>query len=186
MTKALTLKGISGSRVGMRDLLTGRTNIVGSSSACDLVLKDRLICPRHAEIRQALDRWFVKPLDPNAAVFVNSKPVTGQGRIQEGDMVTFGGASFQVGFTQVVEQAVGANQSPSRSGVPQLGEYLLRRGIVSRSQLAHAAEQQEILRRQGRKANIGEVLHELGYVTSLEIEQAVQEQQRDFFERFRD
>jgi hypothetical protein len=52
--------------------------------------------------------------------------------------------------------------------------------------LAHAAEQQEMLRRQGRKANIGEVLHELGYVTSLEIEQAVQEQQRDFFERFRD
>lgn len=186
MAKALALTGISGSRVGMRDLLTGRTNIVGSKASCDLILKDRLIFPQHAEIRQTLDRWFVKPLDPNAAVFVNGKPVMGQGRIQEGDVVTFGSMSFQTAFTEVVEQAVGSIPVSSKSGVPQLGEYLVRRGLLNQRQLSHAIQQQETLRREGRNLNLGEVLAEMGYVTPFQIEQALQDQQREFFERFRD
>lgn len=184
MPKALAFTGITGSRVGTRDVLEGRTNIIGSNPACDLVLQDRLIYPRHAEVRQALERWFVRPLDPNATVFVNGQPVRDQGRIQEGDLVTFGSATFRVAFTTVAEQVVG--NTSSASGVPRLGQYFIRRNVVNQNQLTHGLQRQDELRRQGRKVQLGEVLYEMGYVSRRQLDQAVQDQRNDFYERFRD
>lgn len=107
MAKALSLIGISGSRVGQSTVFTERSTVVGSDSRCGVVLQDRLILPRHAEVRVALDRWFILPLDPKAAIFVNGEPVTGQQRIDEGDLVTVGGATFKAKIGEA-ERAVGA------------------------------------------------------------------------------
>jgi pSer/pThr/pTyr-binding forkhead associated (FHA) protein len=107
MAKALSLIGISGSRVGQTTMLEARSTVVGSSGGCDLLIHDRLIMPRHAEIRVALDRWFILPLDPKAAVFVNGEPVTGQQRIEAGDLVTLGTATFKAVIGAMAERQVG-------------------------------------------------------------------------------
>lgn len=107
MARALTLIGISGSRVGRATQLEARSTVVGSASGCDVVMHDRLILPRHAEIRVALDRWFILPLDPKAAIFVNGEPVTGQQRIESGDLVTLGTATFKAAIGAAAERQVG-------------------------------------------------------------------------------
>ncbi len=107
MARALTLIGISGSRVGQATLVESRTTVIGSAGGCDVVMHDRLILPRHAEIRVALDRWFILPLDPKAAIFVNGEPVTGQQRIEPGDLVTMGTATFKAAIGAVAERQVG-------------------------------------------------------------------------------
>lgn len=107
MARALTLIGISGSRVGQSTVLEGRSTVLGAASGCDLLMHDRLIMPRHAELRVTLDRWFIRPLDPRAAVFVNGEPVTGQQRIEPGDLVTVGTATFKVAIGAIAERQLG-------------------------------------------------------------------------------
>ncbi len=186
MPKIVRLTGIGGSRVGMHEMMSSRVSTVGSHPSCDLVLKDHLIIPRHAQIWQALERWFVKPLDPKAAVFVNSQTIVAQGRLNDGDLITFGSATFQVTLTTVVEQAVGQPPPRPRSNIPYLGEYLVQHGIVTEHQITQALERQKKLQLQGRRIDLGEILYELGYVTRHQIAQAIQAQQHDFFEQFRD
>ncbi len=106
MAKALSLIGISGSRVGQSTVVTGRSTTVGSGAGCDMVMNDRLLLPRHTELRVSLERWFILPLDPKAAIFVNGQPVRGQQRIDEGDLLTLGSATFKVSFGET-ERAVG-------------------------------------------------------------------------------
>lgn len=107
MAKALTLIGISGSRVGQATVLEARSTVIGAASGCDVVMHDRLILPRHAELRVALDRWFVVPLDPKAAVFVNGEPVSGQQRIEAGDLLTIGTATFKTALGASAERQIG-------------------------------------------------------------------------------
>jgi len=107
MSRALTLFGISGSRVGQATVVEARSTIIGAANTCDMVIHDRLVLPRHAEIRVALDRWFILPLDPTATLFVNGEPVTAQQRIEPGDLVTVGTASFKAAIGSVAERQVG-------------------------------------------------------------------------------
>ncbi|MCS6883631.1 MAG: FHA domain-containing protein [Oscillochloridaceae bacterium] len=106
MAKALSLIGISGSRAGQSLLFSARSTIVGTDPQCGVVLQDRLILPRHAEFRMALERWFVVSLDPRAAIFVNGQPVTGQQRVEHGSLVTLGGTTFRAVIGEL-ERAVG-------------------------------------------------------------------------------
>lgn len=186
MPKAIVLIGVTGTRVGARDTLSKRTGTIGSSSECDLVLHDRDVLPRHAEIRQVLDRWFIVPLTPGARIFVNGAPVTSQGRLLEGDLVTIGTATFKTGFTETVARAVGANPSGHSTGVPRIGEYLMKRGLVSRIQLDYAIQRQEELRRRGRSMQLGDVLYELGYISRLDLNRVLQEQSGDYQNHFYD
>jgi pSer/pThr/pTyr-binding forkhead associated (FHA) protein len=103
MAKSLVLTGISGSRVGMPTVVAGRQNTIGSASGCDIVLHDRQVLPRHAEIRVLLDRWFITPLDAGALVFVNGIPVRGKQRIDEGDLVTVGTVTFKAAIQEMNE-----------------------------------------------------------------------------------
>lgn len=107
MAKALLLTGISGSRVGQQTAVIGRSYVIGSGSACDLVLHDRQVVPRHAEIRMSLDRWFIVPLDPSAMIAVNGTRVTSQNRLVEGDLLTIGTVTFKAAIGEVQERSVG-------------------------------------------------------------------------------
>ena len=185
MPKALILTGVTGTRVGMRETLTSRAS-TGSGSSCNIVLHDRDVQARHAEIRQVLDRWFVVPLMPSARIFVNGSPVTSQGRLIEGDLVTIGTATFKASFTEVAERAVGATAPGGTPGLPRLGEYLVRRGVVSRSQIDQAIQRQEELRNKGRSLQLGDVLYELGLVSRLDLNRALQDQSGDFQGNFKD
>jgi pSer/pThr/pTyr-binding forkhead associated (FHA) protein len=114
MAKALSLIGISGSRVGQATVFTERNTSVGSDAKCGVVLHDRQILPRHAELRVSLERWFIAPLDPKAAVFVNGQAVSGQQRVNEGDLVTLGSATFKATLGEL-ERSVGGREQ-DRSG----------------------------------------------------------------------
>jgi pSer/pThr/pTyr-binding forkhead associated (FHA) protein len=87
--------------------IVARTCTLGSARTCDVVLHDRLIQPQHAEIRQMLAGWFVAPLSPSAAVAINGTPVNGQGRIQEGDLLTLGSVTFKAALQEVSAREVG-------------------------------------------------------------------------------
>lgn len=106
MAKVLSLIGISGAQVGQSVVFSARSTIVGTDPQCGVVLRDRLILPRHAEFRLALERWFVVSLDPRAAIFVNGQPVTGQQRVEHGSLVTLGGTTFKAVIGDL-ERAVG-------------------------------------------------------------------------------
>lgn len=103
MAKSLVLTGISGSRVGMPTIVSNRLSTIGSSGGCDVVLHDRQVLPRHAELRILLDRWFIAPLEAGALIFVNGMPVRGKQRIDEGDLVTVGTATFKAAIQDVNE-----------------------------------------------------------------------------------
>ncbi|EFO79014.1 forkhead-associated protein [Oscillochloris trichoides DG-6] len=103
MAKSLILTGISGSRVGIQMIVASRQTLIGSANGCDLVLHDRHVLPQHAQIRVVLDHWFISPLDAHAQVFVNGVTVRGQQRIDEGDLVTVGTATFKAEILQVNE-----------------------------------------------------------------------------------
>ncbi len=107
MPRALTLVGVSGSQTGRETVVTDRTSIVGSAPDCHLRLRDRLVMPRHAEIRAFVDRWLILSLDPAAAIFVNGEPVTSQQRLDEGDLITVGTVSFRAAIHHLGERQVG-------------------------------------------------------------------------------
>lgn len=107
MAKTLVLIGISGSRVGQATPIPARTCVLGSAGGCDVVLLDRLVQSRHAEIRQMLAGWFIAPLSAGAAVAVDGTPVTGQARIQEGNLITLGSVTFKAAFQELSAREVG-------------------------------------------------------------------------------
>lgn len=108
MPKALTLIGISDSRVGQALVVNGRSTLLGSSPTCDIVMRDRMILSRHAELHVTLDRWFVIPLDPSAKVFVNGQPVTTKQRLEPGDLLTLGTVTFKTAIGELQERQVGS------------------------------------------------------------------------------
>jgi predicted component of type VI protein secretion system len=114
MANKLVFVGVSGSLAGQSTVFSERSTSIGSNPRSDVVMHDPSILPRHAEVRTALDRWFILPLDPKATIFVNTKQVTGQQRIDAGDLVTIGSATFKVVFGEA-ERAVGESRQARRS-----------------------------------------------------------------------
>jgi predicted component of type VI protein secretion system len=185
MAKALVLTSISGARLGVRYTLAERTNTIGSAESCTVALSDRSVQSRHAEVRQALDSWFIAPIG-GAAVYVNGELVRGQGRLRPNDSLSLGSLGFRVSIEEVTTQERAVGQSPSRTGVPRLGDYLLRQGMLTRTQLDHAIRRQEDLTSQGRRVQLGDVLVQLGYIRQSMLDTVLREQQSDMSDRWLD
>jgi pSer/pThr/pTyr-binding forkhead associated (FHA) protein len=187
MAKALVLTAIAGPQVGKRLTLTARVNTIGSAAGNDLVLKDRLIAPQHAEIRQVLERWFIVPRDPGGpGLALNGLEVKGQSRLNVGDVVTLGSVTYRVSLEEIVEREVGSPPAPSTSGVPRLGEYFVRRGIMTREQVARTVERQAELLRNGTRLPFGQVAYDMGLINRAQLDAALNEQRGDFNDRFLD
>jgi pSer/pThr/pTyr-binding forkhead associated (FHA) protein len=187
MSKALVLRAVTGTNAGQRHTLAARVNTIGSAANNDLVLHDRLLGPRHVEIRQVLERWFVVPLAAGSqAIALNGLSVNGQSRLNAGDALTLGSVTYTVGFEEIVEQEVGAPRSASTHGVPRLGEYFIRRGLLSSEQVARVSERQSALQRDGSRLQFGQVAYEMGYITRSQLDAALSDQRNDFNERFWD
>lgn len=185
MAKALVLRAITGSHAGKRHTLAARVNTVGTAPGNDLVLHDRLLNPRHLEIKQVLERWFVAPLAAGSqAVALNGMPVSGQGRLNPGDALTIGSVTYTVEFEEVIEQAVGQPPPASTNTVPRLGEYFIRHGILSRDQVIRVADRQATLQRDGSRLQFGQVAYEMGMITRSQLDRALADQRADFNERF--
>jgi pSer/pThr/pTyr-binding forkhead associated (FHA) protein len=186
MTKALVLTAITGSHAGKRITLTARVNALGSAPTNDVVLHDRQIAPRHVEIRQVLERWFVVPLSSNGqGLALNGLDVKGQSRLNLGDALTLGPTTYTIGFEEIAEREVGTTE-PKSGGVPRLGEYFTRHGIMSSEQVTRAAERQAALLRSGTRLPFGQVAYEMGFINRAQLDSALAEQRSDFNERFWD
>ncbi len=183
MAKELVLVGASGQGIGQRHALQARNGTVGSSSMCEIVLNDRTIEPRHAEVQQMLDRWFITPLG-TGRISVNGMPVNGRSRINHGDRVTLGSVSFEVEVAELREQEFGGGVTVSN--LPRLGDYFVRRGYVSDIQVAAIAKRQSELRRNGTQSLFGQVAYDLGYISRSQLDTALADQRVEFNQRFLD
>ncbi|HEX2909744.1 MAG TPA: hypothetical protein VH186_02980 [Chloroflexia bacterium] len=72
------------------------------------------------------------------------------------------------------------------AGVPYLGEFLLRQGVITRQQLEMALRRHDDLAHRGHYKRLGEVMIELGYLTETQLERYLQHQTGEFTYRFRD
>jgi hypothetical protein len=187
MAKALVLRAITGTNAGQRHTLAARVNTIGSAANNDLVLHDRLLGPRHVEIRQVLERWFVVPLAAGSqAIALNGLAINGQSRLSAGDALTIGSVTYMISFEDVVEQEVGAPRSGGTHGVPRLGEYFIRRGLLSADQIARVIDRQAKLQHDGSRLQFGQVAYEMGFITRSQLDGALSDQRTDFNERFWD
>jgi pSer/pThr/pTyr-binding forkhead associated (FHA) protein len=187
MAKALTLTAITGAQLGRRHTLTNRVCSVGSASSNDLVLHDRQIDTRHAEVRQMLDRWFIVPLSPIGGISVNGMIVKAQARLNPGDKLTLGAITYEVGYEEVAEREVGAPQQQTRAGaVPRLGDYFVQRGIMTQDGVNKTLRRQAEMQRTGVTGHFGQVAYELGLITRSELERALADQRSDFNEAWSD
>lgn len=185
MAKALVLRAITGTQAGKRHTLTARVSTVGSASNNDLVLHDRLLNPRHIEIRQVLERWFVVPVAQNSqGVALNGMPVSSQSRLNPGDALTLGSVTYMVELEEVLEQEFGAAPAHTNSGVPRIGEYFIRRGVLNRDQVMAVAERQMRLQRDGSRIQFGQVAYEMGIISRSQLDMALADQRSDFNDRF--
>lgn len=184
MAKALVLRAITGTQAGKRHVVTARVSSIGTAASNDLVLHDRLLNPRHIELRQVLERWFVVPLASNSqGLALNGMPISGQSRLNPGDALTLGSVTYMVDLEDVIEQEVG--QTPAgNNGVPRLGEYFIRRGILSREQVIAVAERQSRLQRDGSRLQFGQVAYDMGFITRSQLDMALADQRSDFNDRF--
>jgi predicted component of type VI protein secretion system len=108
MAKTLVLTAVTGSQLGRKYPLAGRNAFIGSDAKCDVVLHDRLVEPRHAEVRHMLDSWFIVPLSPKmSGISVNGTIVQSQSRMRPGDQVTIGSITYSVAVEELAEREVG-------------------------------------------------------------------------------
>ena len=109
MAKTLVFTAVTGSQLGKKYPLQGRSSVIGSDPACDMVIHDRLIEWRHAELRHMLDSWFLVPLSNKiSGLSINGTIIQGQSRIRPGDQVTIGSITYAVAVEELSERAVGA------------------------------------------------------------------------------
>jgi hypothetical protein len=185
MAKALVLRAITGTQAGLRHTLINRSSTIGTASTNDVVLHDRLLTPRHVEIRQVLERWFVVPLAAGGqGIALNSMPISSQSRLNPGDTLTLGSVTYAVDFEEVAERVVGTPAADGSHGVPRLGDYFLRRGLLTGEQVARVAERQAQLQRDGSRLQFGQIAYEMGFISRSQLDAALAEQRSDFNDRF--
>lgn len=185
MSKALVLTVITGPQISKRFTISERQGTIGSASTNDIVVPDRAVDSRHAEVHQMLDRWFIIPTAPRGrAMLLNGAPLTARSRLNPGDRLTIGNVTYGISYTELMEQEFGA---PRATGaVPKLGEYFVRRGLMNGEQVSRTVQRQAELSQSGNRVVFGQLAYELGYINRSQLESALADQRNDFDERFRD
>ena len=185
MAIVLELTTISGSQVSRKLTIRGRESKIGSAPNCDVVIQERQIEPRHAEIHHMLDRFFVVPLTPQSkGISLNGLPIHERSRLKPGDVLTLGVTSYRVSFSEQLEMEVGATHS--KTDVPRLGEYFVRRNVMSQDQVTRTVQRQSELRRNGQTITFGQLAYELGFINRSQLDSGLSDQRNDFNQRFRD
>jgi pSer/pThr/pTyr-binding forkhead associated (FHA) protein len=185
MVKALVLTAITGTQIGRRYTVSERVNTIGSGPQCDVVLNDRHLSTRHAEIRQILDRWFIVPLAPGD-ISLNGLPVRGQSRLNPGDQLTLGGTTYLILYEELEERALGVTSNTQTGSVQRLGEYFVRRNILTPEQVAQVVQRQCNISSSDVRLPFGQIAYEMGLISRTQLEQALNEQRADFQTNFHD
>ncbi len=75
---------------GQRISLNQGTVTVGRLPECTISINDSNISRKHAEMRQTGGEYVVADLDSTNGTLVNGIRITGQQRLNEGDIISFG------------------------------------------------------------------------------------------------
>jgi len=76
-----------GQGVGQRWLLEKERVTIGRSVDCDIVLTERQVSRRHAQIRRTDDQYILEDLGSKNGTYVNGREVTGPYVLQDGDEI---------------------------------------------------------------------------------------------------
>ncbi|MBC7671272.1 MAG: trypsin-like peptidase domain-containing protein [Polaromonas sp.] len=90
----IDLRVLSGARAGARENFDAPVVTVGRHPMSDFrfdPLVDLDVSTRHAEFRNAGGMWIIADLASTNGTFVNGERITGERRLGEGDVVSFGG-----------------------------------------------------------------------------------------------
>ena len=72
------------------------TVFVGRGRGCDCLLQEDTVSRRHALLLRRHDAWTIEDLGSLNGTLLNGWPVVIPTEVQEGDVLTFGGASYRV------------------------------------------------------------------------------------------
>lgn len=84
------------------------TMVVGSSPACQIVLGEQGVAPKHCEVTAKGEHVSVTPLAMNASTLLNGKAITAATEIKGGDLLMFAGVACRA----VASERRGAAVSP--------------------------------------------------------------------------
>lgn len=76
-----------GGAVGRKWILAKEVFIIGRDEDCNIVLPDRQVSRRHAQIRRQDDRYILRDLDSKNGTFVNGREVREPYVLQDGDEI---------------------------------------------------------------------------------------------------
>lgn len=80
---------------------------IGRSNLCDIVLGYNSVSRAHAVISRRIDGWYIFDLVSKASIQINGKKLEKSATIQNGDVISFGTASFKFLVSDDPVQAVG-------------------------------------------------------------------------------
>jgi pSer/pThr/pTyr-binding forkhead associated (FHA) protein len=91
-------------------------NSVGRSASCDIVLNYSTVSRFHAVVALRKGGWLVADTLSRTGVFVNGEPIKRKASLENGDIITFGGASLAFEFDKPRERAKKAATKDGQSG----------------------------------------------------------------------
>ena len=80
-------------------------NSVGRSTSCDIVLNYSTVSRFHAVVALRKGGWLVADTLSRTGVFVNGEPVKHKTSLEDGDIITVGGATLAFEFDKPKEKA---------------------------------------------------------------------------------
>ena len=98
--------------VGRHRLHDGHDCAVGSDDTQPICVSGKGVAPAHARFLSAHGTVYVEPIDA-APVVLNGQPISGRVKVEDGDWLVFGAASFQVLLPRAAESGseAGAGES---------------------------------------------------------------------------
>lgn len=136
--------------------LTALTTILGRAPDCDLVIADRRVSRRHAEVRREEDGFILCDLDSTNGTWLNGRRLSVPTLLRDGDVIEIASARFTFSDPDatletthfprlVVDEASGdiwVDRRPVQLSPKQLALFSLlwrRRGrVCSKDEIAHA------------------------------------------------
>lgn len=100
--------------------------------------------------------------------------------------MTLGGTTYRISYETLEARALGAAPETQTQSVPRLGEYFIRRGILTPEQVACVVRRQWDLQSSGVTLPFGQIAYDLGFINRAQLEQALTEQRADFQAHFHD
>jgi len=137
-------------------LLTPPATVLGRALDCDLVIPDRRVSRRHAEIRRQEEGFILRDLDSTNGTWLNGQRLSAPALLQDGDVIAIADARFTFRdpdatletshFPRLVVDETGGdiwvNRRPVQLSPKQHALFSLlwrRRGrVCSKDEIAHA------------------------------------------------